>query len=98
MGKRTTLIIIFLMYYYVNAYSRSEENETLKKKLSLSNEPDFNVRYLNKPFKINKLNLVWSKAKQVINLFKILSVIHNSEFVPSKFIEMFRTRIKIFVV
>ncbi|XP_016665107.2 uncharacterized protein LOC103311835 [Acyrthosiphon pisum] len=63
MGKRTVLIIL-LLCYYVNAYSRSDENETLKKKLSLNNEPEFNVRQLNKPFKINKLNLVWSKAKQ----------------------------------
>jgi len=53
------------MCYYANAFSRSKENETLKKKLSLNNEPEFNVRHLNKPFKINKLNLVWSKAKQV---------------------------------
>lgn len=64
MGKRTVLIIL-LLCYYVSAYSRSDENETLKKKLSLNNEPEFNVRQLNKPFKINKLNLVWSKAKQV---------------------------------
>lgn len=69
MGKRTilnvTIITILLLCYYVSAYSRSDENETLKKKLSLNNEPEFNVRHLNKPFKINKLNLVWSKAKQV---------------------------------
>lgn len=71
MGKRTILIIIFLMCYYVNAYSRSDENETLKKKISLNSEPEFNVRHLNKPFKINKLNLVWSKAKQVIDFFQI---------------------------
>jgi len=66
MGKRTVLIIL-LLCYYVNAYSRSDENEALKKKLSLNNEPEFNVGQLNKPFKINKLNLVWSKAKQVGN-------------------------------
>ncbi|XP_050436749.1 alpha-2-macroglobulin receptor-associated protein [Adelges cooleyi] len=42
----------------------SDENETTKKRVSLKTEPDFNVRHLNKPFKINKLNLVWSKAKQ----------------------------------
>lgn len=66
MGKKLVLIILFIcINYYVNAYSRSDENETLKKKLSLHNEPEFNVRHLNKPFKINKLNLVWSKAKQV---------------------------------
>jgi len=59
------LICIILLFYYVNAYSRLTENETLRKKLSLNNEPEFNVRHLNKPFKINKLNLVWSKAKQV---------------------------------
>jgi len=64
MGKIIVLIIL-LLCYYVNAYSRSDENETLKKKLSLNNEPEFNVRQLNKPFKINKLNLIWSKAKQV---------------------------------
>lgn len=64
MGKRTVLISLFLCYC-VNAYSNPGENETLKKKLSLNNEPEFNVRHLNKPFKINKLNLVWSKAKQV---------------------------------
>ena len=63
MGKR--ILIILLVCYYVSAYSRSDENETLKKKRSLNNEPEFNVRQLNKPFKINKLNLVWSKAKQV---------------------------------
>lgn len=65
MGKRIVLIILFLCYH-VNSYSRLDENETLKKRtLSLNDEPEFNVRYLNKPFKINKLNLVWSKAKQV---------------------------------
>lgn len=64
MGKRI-FIFILLLCYYTNAYSRSDENETLKKKLSLNNEPEFDVRHLNKPFKINKLNLVWSKAKQV---------------------------------
>lgn len=72
MGKRKIIIIFFSVCIYVNAYSRSEENETLKKKLSLNNEPEFNVRHLNKPFKINKLNLVWSKAKQVINISQIL--------------------------
>lgn len=66
MRKKLVLIILFMcINYYVNAYLRSDENETLKKKLSLNNEPEFNVRHLNKPFKINKLNLVWSKAKQV---------------------------------
>lgn len=64
MAKRLVLIIL-LFCYCANAYSRSEENETVKKKLSLNSEPEFNVRHLNKPFKINKLNLVWSKAKQV---------------------------------
>lgn len=64
MGKIIFLFIL-LLCYYANAYSRSDENETLKKKLSLNNEPEFDVRHLNKPFKINKLNLVWSKAKQV---------------------------------
>lgn len=53
------------MCFCASAYSRSNENETLKKKLSLNVEPEFNVRHLNKPFKINKLNLIWSKAKQV---------------------------------
>jgi len=64
MRKRIVLIIL-LLCYNVNGYSRSDENETFKKKLSLNDEPEFNVRHLNKPFKINKLNLVWSKAKQV---------------------------------
>lgn len=72
MRKKIVLIIV-LLCYYVNAYSRSNENETLKKKLSLNSEPDFNVRHLNKPFKINKLNLVWSKAKQV-NFLAIMCV------------------------
>jgi len=72
MGKRTVFIIL-LLCYYVNAYSRSDENETLKKKLSLNNEPEFNVRQLNKPFKINKLNLVWIKAKQVLLTTTIIS-------------------------
>lgn len=68
MGER--IILIFLLTFYcVNAYSHPDENETLKKKLSLNDEPEFNVRHLNKPFKINKLNLVWSKAKQVGKLF-----------------------------
>lgn len=71
MGKRL-VVIILLLCYYSNAYSRSNENETLKKKLSLNNEPEFNVRHLNKPFKINKLNLVWSKAKQVSFLTTIM--------------------------
>jgi len=75
MGKRIILIVL-LLSYYVSAYSRSNENETLKKKISLNDEPEFNVRHLNKPFKINKLNLVWSKAKQVTisadNYFNIL--------------------------
>lgn len=75
MGKRKILIVL-LLSYYVSAYSRSNENETLKKKISLNDEPEFNVRQLNKPFKINKLNLVWSKAKQVNfnddNYFNIL--------------------------
>jgi len=62
---KSIVVIILLICYYPSTYSRSEENETLKKKLLLNNEPEFNVRYLNKPFKINKLNLVWSKAKQV---------------------------------
>lgn len=66
MGKRIVFVTL-LLCYYVNAYSHPDENETLKKKLSLNNEPEFNVRHLNKPFKINKLNLVWSKAKQVRN-------------------------------
>lgn len=65
MAERIVLIIL-LLCCYVNSHSRNNENETLKKKaLSLNNEPEFNVRQLNKPFKINKLNLVWSKAKQV---------------------------------
>jgi hypothetical protein len=63
--RKSIILIVLLLCYYVNAYSRSNENETLKKKISLNNEPEFNVRHLNKPFKINKLNLVWSKAKQV---------------------------------
>lgn len=70
MGKKIFFLIV-LLYCYANAYSRSDENETLKKKLSLNNEPDFDVRHLNKPFKINKLNLVWSKAKQVNCLMSI---------------------------
>lgn len=68
MPKPIIIIAVLLCYYCTNVYSRSNENETLKKKLSLNNEPDFNVRHLNKPFKINKLNLVWSKAKQVNTL------------------------------
>ncbi|XP_060849532.1 uncharacterized protein LOC132928701 [Rhopalosiphum padi] len=62
--RKSIILIVLLLCYYVSAYSRSNENETLKKKISLNNEPEFNVRHLNKPFKINKLNLVWSKAKQ----------------------------------
>lgn len=62
---KNIVIILLISYCYVNAFSRLNENETLKKKISLNDEPDFNVRHLNKPFKINKLNLVWSKAKQV---------------------------------
>lgn len=68
------VIIILLLCYYGSTYSRSDENQTLKKKLSLNNEPQFNVRHLNKPFKINKLNLIWSKAKQVNISYTIIYV------------------------
>lgn len=70
-------LCILLLCYYANAYSRSDENEILKKKLSLNNEPEFDVRHLNKPFKINKLNLVWSKAKQVNFSKSIISIFFN---------------------
>lgn len=80
MAKRIFLFI-FLLCYFTNSYSRSDENETLKKKYSLNNEPEFDVRHLNKPFKINKLNLVWSKAKQVN--FKLLNVSYVNYFWPS---------------
>lgn len=84
MGERIVLIIL-LLCYYVNSHSRNNENETLKKKaLSLNNEPEFNVRQLNKPFKINKLNLVWSKAKQVkpsMNIYYFIDIYLLKRFV-----------------
>ncbi|XP_050536371.1 alpha-2-macroglobulin receptor-associated protein [Daktulosphaira vitifoliae] len=63
-GSILLLKILLLYSLFIHVNTNSVENETLKKRISLKSEPDFNVRHLNKPFKINKLNLVWSKAKQ----------------------------------
>lgn len=91
------VLIILLLCYYGSTYSRSDENQTLKKKLSLNNEPQFNVRHLNKPFKINKLNLVWSKAKQVniSYMFICMQFWLFRKIIMFFATEVFRTRIKV---
>ncbi len=45
-----------------NKYSK-EANEPLKK--HFEEEPKFQIRDSDKPFRIYKLNLLWAKAKQV---------------------------------
>lgn len=69
--------VVLLVCCVVGAHSQSFGNDKPKKKLSLNSEPEFNVRHLNKPFKINKLNLVWSKAKQVNRTLTAVAVCYN---------------------
>lgn len=62
----TSLVFVSLLCLVLseNKYSRSANEKKPDEKIS-----DVNFRTLEKPFRMNKLNILWMKAQQVL-LFK----------------------------
>lgn len=57
-----------------NKYSKEanlKSNNNYEKKVQFVDEPNVNIRDINKPFRMAKLNLLWTKAQHVSRMFHI---------------------------
>ena len=69
-------LVCALMVNAVNKYS-AEANKPLKNHFKL--DPEINVRTVDKPYRMAKLNMLWSKAQVVshhLNIFHLLNDNH----------------------